>query len=154
MVPVFTSPQSAAIMKEIESKAMKSPTPTRASLNRLYRSYIDCLNQQHWERLDQFVDEKAIHNGKSFGLAGYRSMLINDFETIPDLSFNIQLLVVEPPYVTSRLTFNCSPKGEFLGLPINGRKIAFTENVIYEFRDGKIIEVWSVLDKAAIEAQI
>jgi len=26
--------------------------------------------------------------------------------------------------------------------------------VFYEFRDGKIAEVWSVIDKAAIEAQI
>jgi predicted ester cyclase len=41
-----------------------------------------------------------------------------------------------------------------LGLAINGRKVSFTENVIYEFRDGKIIEVWSIVDKRAIEAQM
>ncbi|WP_336605525.1 ester cyclase [Chromohalobacter canadensis] len=28
----------------------------------------------------------------------------------------------------------------------------FAENVFYEFRDEKIVQVWSVIDKAAIEA--
>ena len=133
---------------------MTPPGPTEASFASLYKSYIDCLNQQDWESLGQFVDDRAIHNGKPLGLAGYRRMLLNDFETIPDLSFNIERLVIDPPYVASRLAFACSPKGEFLGLAINGRKVSFTENVIYEFRDGKIIEVWSVIDKHAIERQL
>jgi predicted ester cyclase len=30
----------------------------------------------------------------------------------------------------------------------------FCENVFYEFREGKIDNVWSVIDKAAIEAQL
>jgi predicted ester cyclase len=32
--------------------------------------------------------------------------------------------------------------------------VSFAENVIYEFRNGKIVEVWSIVDKAAIEAQL
>jgi predicted ester cyclase len=63
-------------------------------------------------------------------------------------------MVCEPPYVASRLRFDCSPKGLFLGLPVNGRRIVFAENVFYQFRAGKIEEVWSVIDKAAIEAQL
>ena len=30
----------------------------------------------------------------------------------------------------------------------------FAENVFYQFRDERIAEVWSVIDKAAIEAQL
>jgi predicted ester cyclase len=52
------------------------------------------------------------------------------------------------------LHFDCSPAGEFLGLPVNGKQVVFTENVFYEFRDGKIVEVWSIVDKAAIERQL
>jgi predicted ester cyclase len=127
---------------------------TKSELADIYKSYIACLNRQDWNRLGNFVADNAIHNGRPLGLAGYRAMLVNDFETIPDLAFNIQILAVDPPYVTSRLWFDCAPKGMFLGLAINGRKISFAENVIYEFRDGKIVEVWSVLDKTAIEAQL
>ncbi|RWJ02608.1 MAG: ester cyclase, partial [Mesorhizobium sp.] len=31
---------------------------------------------------------------------------------------------------------------------------SFAENIIYEFSDKKIVQAWSVIDKAAIEAQL
>lgn len=154
MVPPFTSVLNKPIIEGLRRGDMTSHTHTKASLTLLYRSYIACLNRQDWNNLGNFVSDTAIHNGKLLGLSGYHQMLVNDFESIPDLSFNIQILVADPPYVTSRLWFDCAPKAMFLGLPTNGRKISFAENVIYEFREGKIVEVWSVLDKAAIEAQL
>jgi predicted ester cyclase len=127
---------------------------TEIVLSDLYRDYIACLNRQDWPNLQRFVQDDVSHNGRAFGLAGYRAMLERDFEEIPDLYFNIELLVAEPPYVASRLNFDCAPNGLFLGLPVNGRRVRFAENVFYRFRAGKIDEVWSVIDKAAIEAQL
>jgi predicted ester cyclase len=120
----------------------------------LYRAYIACLNRQDWNNLHEFVADDAHHNGRPFGLAGYRAMLERDFEEIPDLKFNIELLISDPPHIASRLRFDCRPKGLFLGLPVNGRRVVFTENVFYQFLDERIVEVWSVVDKAAIEAQL
>ena len=127
---------------------------TEATLSALYRDYIACLNRQDWAGLQEFVHDDVRHNGRPFGLAGYRAMLVRDFEEIPDLQFNIEMLVTEPPFVASRLRFDCTPKGLFLGLPVNGKRVVFAENVFYRFRSGKIGEVWSVVDKAAIEAQL
>ena len=127
---------------------------TGADLADIYRAYIACLNAQDWTNLGQFVHDDACHNGRPLGLSGYRGMLEQDFADIPDLHFYIALLVADPPYVASRLGFDCTPKGKFLGLDVDGRRVAFTENVFYQFRDGRIIEVWSVVDKAAIEAQL
>lgn len=119
-----------------------------------YRGYIACLNGQDWDNLGNFVHERVRYNGEHIGLSGYREMLEGDFRAIPDLFFDIQLLICEPPRVASRLQFNCTPKGELFGLPINGRRVQFAENVFYEFLDGKIETVWSVIDKAAIESQL
>ncbi|MGJ4901340.1 ester cyclase [Bradyrhizobium sp. HKCCYLRH2060] len=119
-----------------------------------YRAYIVCLNAQAWPVLGDFVHDHVVHNGRQLGLNGYRDMLVGNFADIPDLRFNIGLLLSEPPRVASRLEFDCTPRGAFLGLPVNGRRVAFTENVFYAFRDGRIAEVWSVIDKAAIEAQL
>jgi predicted ester cyclase len=127
---------------------------TQPPLADLYRAYIACLNGQDWPHLGEFVADDARHNGRPFGLIGYRAMLERDFEEIPDLRFNIELMVCEPPYVASRLRFDCRPKGLFLDLPVNGKRIVFAENVFYRFRDERIAEVWSVIDKAAIEAQV
>jgi predicted ester cyclase len=124
------------------------------SLSDLYRAYIDCLNRQDWAQLGCYVDDEVEHNGRPLGLFGYRDMLVKDFEDIPDLCFNIQFLICDPPHVAARLAFECSPKGDFLGLSVNGRTVSFAENVFYEFKNSKIASVWSVIDRTAIEAQL
>ena len=127
---------------------------TKTGLSDVYRDYVACLNKQDWPKLEQFVHDEVCRNGQQIGLSGYCKMLEKDFSEIPDLHFNIQLLISDPPYIASRLSFDCSPKGRFLGLHVNGKRVSFTENVFYEFRREKIAQVWSVIDKAAIEAQL
>ncbi|HEF5869542.1 TPA: ester cyclase [Burkholderia cenocepacia] len=127
---------------------------TDTDLATRYRAYIDCLNRQDWTALGAYVADDVIHNDRPLGLAGYRAMLEQDFRDIPDLRFDIRLLVCEPPRVACRLRFACAPKGTFMGLAVDGRKVTFAENVFYEFHEGKIRQVWSVIDKAAIEKQL
>ena len=127
---------------------------TNTILADIYRGYIACLNSQDWPRLGQFVAEDVHYNGERIGLSGYRSMLEEDFRAIPDLHFHIELLVSEPPRIASRLQFNCTPKGMLFGLAVNGRRVSFSENVFYQFTGERIAAVWSVIDKAAIAAQL
>lgn len=124
------------------------------TLTRVYRRYIACLNEQRLGVLDQFVCVGVQRNRWHLGLAGYQEMLAADFQAIPDLQFTIALLVVEDPFVACRLDFDCTPRGTFLELPVNGRRVQFSENVFYEFKAEKIWRVWSVVDKARIEAQL
>ena len=123
---------------------------TKADLSDIYRDYIACLNKQDWQNLGQFVHEEVHYNGQRIGLPGYREMLEEDFRAIPDLYFDIHLLISEPPRLASRLRFDCTPKGILFGLHVNGKRVSFTENVFYEFRDERIEKVWSVIDKATI----
>jgi predicted ester cyclase len=125
-----------------------------AGLADIYRDYVACLNRQDWPMLERFVHDDVCHNGQAIGISGYREMLEKDFRKIPDLHFNIQLLISDPPFIASRLQFDCTPVASFLGLPVNGKRISFTENVFYEFREERIRQVWSIIDKAAIEAQL
>ena len=127
---------------------------TKNDLSRIYRDYIACLNKQDWPKLEQFVDDEVCYNSQRIGIIGYREMLEKDFYEIPDLYFNIQLLISDPPYVASRLEFDCTPKGRFFGLDVNGKRVLFAENVFYQWRRNKIWQVWSVIDKTAIEAQL
>lgn len=124
------------------------------NLSEIYRNYIACLNRQDWPDLGRFVDEDVHYNGAYVGLSGYRNMLAGDFLAIPDLRFDISLLICQPPHVASRLQFDCTPKGMLFGMPVNGRRVQFSENVFYEFLDARIRSVWSIIDKAAIAAQL
>jgi predicted ester cyclase len=126
----------------------------KTDLSKIYRDYIACLNKQDWPQLEEFVHDEVSYNGRQIGILGYREMLQKDFHEIPDLYFDVRLLISDPPYIASRLRFDCSPKGTFLGLHVNGKRVSFTENVFYEFQGEKIWQVWSVIDKAAIEAHL
>jgi len=119
-----------------------------------YRRYIACLNSQDWENLDRHVANNVKYNATAIGLDGYRDMIVDDFRAIPDLSFNIVFLVCDTPMIASRLAFDCTPVGRLFGLPVNGTRVRFEENVFYEYREGKILNVWSVIDKSAVAAQI
>ncbi|WP_434458192.1 ester cyclase [Stutzerimonas urumqiensis] len=126
----------------------------KTDLAERYRGYIACLNAQDWPTLGRFVDDPVHYNGERIGLAGYRAMLEGDFAAIPDLHFEVQQLIVDPPHVAARLWFDCTPGGLLFGLPVNGRRVSFSENVFYTFSDGRIRTVWSVIDKAAVAAQL
>ena len=126
----------------------------RAALVRAYRGYIACLNGRDWDGLGRFVDAEVCYNGEPIGLHGYRRMLAADVAAIPDLRFVVELLVADPPFVASRLAFDCTPVGTLFDLPVNGRQVQFKENVFYEFGAGRITDVRSVIDKAAIAAQL
>jgi predicted ester cyclase len=125
-----------------------------ADLTAVYRAYIACLNAQAWDALGYFVAADVVHNGRTLGFAGYRDMLRGNYRDIPDLRFDVALAVADPPHLAARLRFDCTPKAIFLGLPVNGRRVQFFENVFYRFEADRIAEVWSIVDKAAIEAQL
>jgi predicted ester cyclase len=98
-----------------------------------YLDYLTCLNDREWDRLGEFVHEDAVHNGRRFGVAGYRAMLEDDVVRFPDLRFDVRLLVVDGDLVAARLWFDLAAG-------------AFGENVFYRFEDGRIREVWSVIE--------
>ncbi|MWP36010.1 ester cyclase [Rhodobacter sphaeroides] len=127
---------------------------TKTEITEAYRAYIACLNRQDWERIHEHVADRVTYNGAVIGVHGYREMLVEDFRAIPDLAFNIALLVCDPPVIASRLIFDCTPKDVLFGLPVNGKRVRFEENVFYQYQQGKIAAVWSIIDKAAVAAQL
>lgn len=127
---------------------------TDSRLAEIYRRYIDCLNTQNWEELGRYLDDTVSYNGQRIGLEAYRQARQDEFRSIPDLYFNIHLLTADEAMVAARLIFDITPQAEFLGLPVNGRRVSFAENVFYTFAGDKITDVWSIVDKAAVEAQL
>ena len=127
---------------------------SRFDLARFYADYIACLNARDWDSLQRYVARHVIHNDRQLGLDGYRRMLESDVAAIPDLRFAIEFMVCDPPRIGSRLRFDCTPVGRFMGLDVNGSKVSFAENVFYELENSRIARVWSIVDKAAIEQQL
>jgi predicted ester cyclase len=123
-------------------------------LEEIYRNYIGALNDRRLDDLDQFVHDRLVYNGEEWTRERYAALLADDVRDIPDLHYDIQLLVVGPDQVACRIWFDCTPRQEFLGIEVNGRRVSFAEHVFYRFRANRIEEVWSVIDTEGIRRQL
>ena len=79
-------------------------------------------------------------------------MIAAAIEPAPDLRFVPEDVLVEgglsgEARVAARLAFSCTPLRPFLGLPPHGA-VHFTEPTFYRFLNGRLAEVWSLLDRA------
>lgn len=117
-----------------------------------YHAYIAALNGH--TSLTPFVHDHVTHNGRRLTRANYQAMIDASSAAAPDLRFNVTMLVVADDTVAARLWFDCTPEREFLGCRATGRRVRFAEHVFYRFREGRIEEVWSLLDLKAVEEQL
>lgn len=120
---------------------------------RFYRDYIDALNERRFDDLDRFVHDRLVYNDAAITREQYAALLVDDVRAIPDLHYVIDLLVAEGDLVSARLWFDCHPRGSFLGVDVDGRRVAFAEHVLYRLRERRIERVWSLLDRDAVRDQ-
>jgi predicted ester cyclase len=116
--------------------------------------YLAALNQRRLDDLADFVHDELTYNGSPMTLAQYRDLLAADIDAVPDLFYDARILVTGGDQVACRLLFSCTPWKEFLGFTPNGARLTFAEHVFYQFRDGKIAAVTSLIDRYAIQTQL
>jgi predicted ester cyclase len=127
---------------------------TGHGLEQVYRAYLAALDERRLDDLHRFVHDRLTYNGDDWTLDRYRSRLAEDARGIPDLRYEVRLLVTGPDHVAARLWFDCTPRHDFLGIPATGRRVSFAEHVFYRFRDARIEHVWSVIDTDAVRRQL
>ena len=125
-----------------------------ADLEARYRTYLAALNERRLDDLVDYVQDELSYNGEAMTRRQYQDLIAADIAAIPDLSYDAHIIVVSGDQVACRLVFDCTPQHEFLGFSPNGERVCFAEHVFYHFRDGRIAAVSSLIDRAAIEAQL
>lgn len=136
----------------------------RSTLEGHYRAYIDVINSRgaslSASDLSLFAHPSVKYNGSSMTLSEYCNGPTAAFNALNGLFFRIDTLVVDAAsqQVACRLSFDdVRPKQgrgtEMLGLTAGKDRLSFSENVIYTFKEGKIAEVWSLIDNKAFEAE-
>jgi predicted ester cyclase len=123
-------------------------------LRQRYLDYLEVLNGRRFEDLVDVVGEDLTYNGSPMTREQYQDARRRDVAMIPDLRFEVDLLVVEGDQVAAILRFDCTPEKPFLGFQPTGQRIQFTEHVFYRFSDGLITEVRSLIDREAVREQL
>ena len=112
------------------------------------------MNGRRFDDLDRFVHDRLTYNGEEWTRDKYKALLADDLRKIPDLRYEVRLLVVRSDYVACRLWFDCTPQQLFLGIDAGGRTVSFAEHVFYRFRANRIENVWSLIDTDGIRRQL
>ena len=102
---------------------------------------------------DDFVDRSA-----GPGEAGTKEEGIQYFQymwqALPDFSVQIKDQVAEGDKVATLKTFSGTHKGEWMGMPPTGKRVAFDVFDMLRIRDGKAVEHWGVYDIAGLMQQL
>jgi len=67
---------------------------------------------------------------------------------------SIQDLIGEGDKVTWRISVHGTHESEFRGVPATGKEVRFGAQYIFRFRDGKIVERWTNLDRLGVLVQL
>lgn len=124
------------------------------NLKAIYRAYLAALNERRLDDLARYVHDELTYNGEPMTRDQYRDLIAADIAAVPDLTYDAHIVVAADDRVACRLVFTCTPQHEFLGFTPNGKRLSFAEHVFYDFREGRIAAVSSLIDRYAIQAQL
>jgi hypothetical protein len=65
---------------------------------------------------------------------------------LPDVHVTVEDLIAEGDKIVSRNTVTGTHQGEYMGLPPTGKSITYNEIFIFRFTNGRIAEMWGVVD--------
>ena len=85
------------------------------------------------------------------GLRRFYDVLWTGF---PDLQISVDDLIGDEDRVTWRISVRGTHQGEFRGVSATGKPVAFGAQYIFRFRDGKIVERWTNLDRLGVLIQL
>ena len=102
-------------------------------------------------------DESVVAHGLGPGpldVEGLESFYAGLWAAFPDLEVSIEDLIGEGDKVTWRIAVRGTHQDEFRGIPATGKNVSFGAQYIFRFRNGKIVERWTNLDRLGLLVQL
>jgi len=124
-------------------------TSNKATIRRL----MDAMNTGDAELISQTVDEvfdPDVKQHSPFEATGTQALkegvVARLYRAFPDLHITLEDLIEEGDKVVEKDLVTGTHQGEFNGLPPTGRSVSYHEIFIMRFANGRIAEIWGVVD--------
>jgi len=101
-----------------------------------------------------WTDGNPLRPHQQEGLDGMRQLIKFYRDAFPNAQFTITHLFGDATHVAIRYEVEATHYGEAFGIPATGKKFTSTGVVIYEMKDGKILQSWQELDLMGIIQQL
>ena len=128
----------------------------KATMGRIYEEVFNQGNVDVVDELlaDDFVEHEELPPGIPQGKEApkvYTTMFRSAF---PDFHMAVTEMLQDGNKVITRVRVSGTHQGEFMGIPPTGNRFEVTAVDIVEFRDGKGIGHWGVMDMATMMEQL
>jgi predicted ester cyclase len=102
----------------------------------------------------EIFSEDLRTNGVHVGVAGPVGRIRERLTAFPDLITSIEDLFVSGDKLAVTLIWRGTHTGPYGGVPATGKPVAVRDSAIWHFRDGKVIEIFTLQDQFAMLKQI
>jgi steroid delta-isomerase-like uncharacterized protein len=134
------------------------PPPDPEANKALVGRYVEEVwHQGNLDAADEMVAPDFVGHfpeGEAIGIEGAKEHVIAFRTPFPDIHFTIEDMIAEGDKVAARLTFDGTHTGEMMGIPPTGVQTTVTGIFILQIGDGKLVEVWSIVDMLGIMQQL
>jgi steroid delta-isomerase-like uncharacterized protein len=129
-------------------------TTTQETNKAIYKRLHEATNSRDLELISKTIDE-VFHPDALFhtpvptdatapqAVKGAWAMLLRAF---PDIRVTVEDMISEEDKIVFRNTVTGTHQGEYRGLPPTGKSITYNEIFIVRFSEGRIAEVWGIVD--------
>jgi steroid delta-isomerase-like uncharacterized protein len=129
-------------------------TAQAASNKATFSRFHDAMNSGDAEviskTLDEIVDPNVLFHAPvpmdTTGPQALKQVWAVLLRAFPDLHVAVEDVIAEGDKVVSRNTVTGTHRGEYRGLPPTGKSVSYNEIFIFRFIDGRIAEIWGVVD--------
>jgi hypothetical protein len=138
----------------IAERRNQMSTTEEASNNAAVRRFVDVISTGDAEVISKAIDESVdpdvlIHMPlpiQATGAQALKQVWAMLLRGLPDVHVTVEDLIAEGDKIVSRNTVTGTHQGEYMGLPPTGKSITYNEIFIFRFTNGRIAEMWGVVD--------
>jgi steroid delta-isomerase-like uncharacterized protein len=85
---------------------------------------------------------------------GFKQIVAATRQAFPDVHVNVKDVVAEGDLVVFRDTVQATSRGDFFGVPANGKRLEWSEIHFLRMANGQIVEHWTNFDQLGILRQL
>ena len=103
---------------------------------------------------DARVHSMTPGNVAGTGLDYLKTRAASLLKAFPDVKFVIEDFVQQGDRLAARVTLEGTHRADFAGIPATGKRMKVYDFAMYRIADGKITDIWSLIDMQAMRDQL
>ncbi len=126
----------------------------KEKIRRVFEEFLNngdaTVTKEVWKSDIIYHDNKRLIEGSD----KLREFVLAWRSACPDLHATIDNLVGEGDYLAMRYTFQGTFQNEIFDITPNGNELKYVGHELYQFKDGKVTEIWGICDELDLFKQL